>query len=128
MWVPPTHIRQNKKSNHILEEGFPFGYELNLERRSKLEIYLNVLQIIKEGTSKPTRIMYGANISWQPLMLSLGSMVNQGLVREIDVSDRGRKWDKRTTKVYEITMKGEQVVRYFKGAKELGIDESMIPI
>ena len=97
-------------------------------RRSKLEIYLNVLQIIREGTSKPTRIMYSANISWQPLMKALGSMANQGLVREIDVSDTGRKRDKRTSKIYEITMKGEQVVRYFKGAKELGIDENMIPI
>ena len=61
-------------------------------------------------------------------MKALGSMANQGLVREIDVSDTGRKRDKRTSKIYEITMKGEQVVRYFKGAKELGIDENMIPI
>ncbi|MES0324359.1 MAG: winged helix-turn-helix domain-containing protein [Candidatus Bathyarchaeia archaeon] len=29
-------------------------------RRSKLEIYLDVLKVIKEGTTKPTRIMYGA--------------------------------------------------------------------
>lgn len=101
---------------------------MTLERRSKLEIYLEVLQIIKGGTSKPTRIMYNANISWQPLMRVLGSMMNQGLVREIDVSDTGRKRDKRTTKIYEITMKGEQVVRYFRGAKELGIDESLIPV
>ncbi len=49
-------------------------------------------------------------------------------MREIDVSERGRKRDKRTTKLYEITMKGEQVVRYFRGAKELGIDETLIPI
>jgi predicted transcriptional regulator len=99
-----------------------------MERRSKLEIYLEVLKIIKGGTSKPTRIMYNANISWQPLMRVLGSMMNQDLVREIDVSDTGRKRDKRTTKLYEITMKGEQVVRYFRGAKELGIDENLIPV
>ncbi|TEU09360.1 hypothetical protein E3J20_06555, partial [Candidatus Bathyarchaeota archaeon] len=46
-------------------------------RRSKLEIYLEVLQIIKGGTSKPTRIMYSANISWQPLMRVLSSMISQ---------------------------------------------------
>ena len=101
---------------------------MNLERRSKLEIYLAVLQIIKGGTSKPTRIMYSANNSWQPLMLALGSMVSQGLVREIDVRDTRRKRDRRTTKVYEITMKGEQVAQYFKGAKALGIDADMVPI
>ena len=99
-----------------------------MKRRSKLEIYLEVLQIIKGGTSKPTHIMYNANISWQPLIRVLESMMNQDLVTEIDVSDTGRKRDKRTTKLYEITMKGEQVVRYFKGAKELGIDESLIPV
>jgi predicted transcriptional regulator len=99
-----------------------------VERRSRLEIYLEVLQIIKGGTSKPTRIMYNANISWRPLMRVLGSLIDQELVREIDVSALGRKRDKRTTKLYEITMKGEQVVRYFRGAKELGIDENLIPV
>ena len=93
-----------------------------------METYLEVLQIIKGGTSKPTRIMYSANISWQPLMRALGSMIDQELVREIDVSATGRKRDKRTTKLYEITMKGEKVVRYFRGAKELGIDANLIPV
>jgi len=99
-----------------------------VERRSKLEIYLEVLQIIKNGTSKPTRIMYNANISWQPLMRVLGSMKGQGLVNEIDVTGQERKRDKRTSKLYEITMKGERVIRYFRGAKELGLDEDFIPV
>ena len=98
-----------------------------MARRSKLEIYLEVLRIIKIGTSKPTRIMYSANISWQPLMRVLDSLSFQGLINEIDVSE-GRKRDKRTSKIYEITMKGEQVIRYFKDAKELGINEALIPI
>ncbi len=97
-------------------------------RRSKLEIYLEVIQIIKDGTSKPTRIMYSANISWQPLMRVLKSMISQDLIREIDVSSEGRKRDKRTSRLYEITMKGEQVIRYFKEAKELGLDEAIIPL
>ncbi len=99
-----------------------------MERRSRLEIYLEVLQIIKGGTSKPTRIMYNANLSWRPLMRVLGSMIDKELVREIDVSALGRKRDKRTTKLYEITMKGEKVVRYFRGAKELGINVNLIPV
>ena len=71
--------------------------------------------------------MYSANISWQPLMRVLDSLSSQGLINEIDVSE-GRKRDKRTSKIYEITMKGEQVIRYFKDAKELGINEALIPI
>ena len=85
-------------------------------RRSKLEIYLDVLKVIKEGTKKPTRIMYGANLSWKLLQGILGSMGSQGLIEEIDASDSR---DKRTTKVYEITSKGDSVIRYFDRAKGL---------
>jgi len=85
-------------------------------RRSKLEIYLDVLAIVKEGTEKPTRIMYGSNLSWKPLQKILNSMVKQGLVVEMDSEDGD---DKRTTKFYKITQKGENVLRYFSRAKEL---------
>ncbi len=85
-------------------------------RRSKLEIYLDVLRVIKEGVHKPTRIMYGANLSWKPLQQVLRSLLDQGLILEIDVSDGG---DRRTTKHYEITQKGENVLRYFDRARRL---------
>jgi predicted transcriptional regulator len=98
-------------------------------RRSKLEIYLEVLQIIKSGTSKPTRIMYQANISWQPLTRILTSMVSQGLVEAVDTNSLSRrKKDKRTRNIYQITIKGDQVLRYFKGARELQLDELGIPL
>ena len=85
-------------------------------KRSKLEIYLDVLWIIKSGARKPTRIMYGANLSWKPLQRILKSIVSQGLVTEIDATDNR---DKRTNKIYEITQKGENAVRYFNSAKDL---------
>ena len=85
-------------------------------RRSKLEVYLDVLWIIKNGARKPTRIMYGANLSWKPLQGILRSLVSQDLVREIDASESR---DKRTNKYYEITQKGENVVMYFNRAKDL---------
>jgi len=72
--------------------------------------------------------MYNANISWKPLMQALNSMISQDLIREIDVSSEGRKRDKRTSRLYEITMKGEQVIRYFKEAKGLGLVEAIIPL
>jgi len=89
-----------------------------LTRRSKLEIWLNVLDIIHEGESKPTRIMYEANISWDPLKRVLRSLVSQGLIREIETWTT-RKYDRRTKKHYEITKKGENVIRYFKRAEIL---------
>lgn len=85
-------------------------------RRSKLEIYLDILNVIKEGNTKPTRIMYGANLSWKLLQGVLGSLVSQGLIDEVDLS---RSRDKRTNRVYQVTKKGDNVIRYFNHAKEL---------
>jgi predicted transcriptional regulator len=77
---------------------------------------LDVLKVIKEGTTKPTRIMYGANLSWKLLQGILSSMVIQDLIEEIDVSDSR---DKRTNTVYQVTPKGDSVIRYFDRAKGL---------
>jgi predicted transcriptional regulator len=85
-------------------------------RRSKLELYLDVLDVIKEGTIKPTRIMYGANLSWKLVQDILSSLVTQGLIDETDLSTSR---DKRTNRVYHITQKGESVIKYFNQAKKL---------
>ncbi len=86
------------------------------KRRSKLEIYIEVLKVIKEGTTKPTRIMYGANLSYKLLQDILNSMVAQDLIEEID---RSKSRDKRTNKVYQVTTKGDRVITYFDGVKEI---------
>ena len=85
-------------------------------RRSRLEIHLDVLWVIRNGTDKPTRIMYGANISWTPLQKILGSLVSQGLITEIVSKDRR---DKRNKRIYRITRKGDSVLKYFSRVKEL---------
>ena len=85
-------------------------------RRSKLEILLDVLNAIKNGTEKPTRIMYEANLSWKLLNDTLSYLVSQDLVMELDMSDSR---DKRTNKVYKITQKGEALTRYFHHAEQL---------
>ena len=94
-------------------------------RRSKLEIYVEVLQIIKTGTSKPTRIMYEANLSWDHLHRVLIPMMSQGLIDEIDTTLERRR-DKRTSRRYELTQKGENVLRYFRDTKAFGIEDIKI--
>ena len=92
-----------------------------MPRRAKLEIYLDVLWAIKRGTRKPTRIMYEANLSWKPLQTILQSMISQGLIVEIDA--RAEK-DKRTSTVYEVTQKGENIITYFnRGRDYLNLEE-----
>ena len=85
-------------------------------RRSKLEVYLDVLWTIKNGTTKPTRIMYESNLSWKPLQRTLNSLASQGLVTEYEPEDNR---DRRTTTCYELTQKGENVLKYFKRAEDL---------
>jgi predicted transcriptional regulator len=90
-----------------------------LGRRSKLEIMINVLNVIQAGETKPTRIMYGANLSWKICSDILESLVLQELVETMDTSESLRKRDKRTSIVYSITPKGQNVLRYFHSAKTL---------
>lgn len=85
-------------------------------RRSRLELLITVLQAIKSGKAKPTRIMYEANLSWTLLKDVLSSLETQDLVEGIDASESG---DKRTSKIYKITEKGEHLIKYFHNAEQL---------
>ena len=84
-------------------------------RRSRFEIYVDILTEVMNGSSKPTKIMYGANLSYKPLKKILQSMLDQGLIEEI----AGTTKDKRTKVTYEVTSKGMNVVRYYSKAKNL---------
>ncbi|MFC1803605.1 winged helix-turn-helix domain-containing protein [Thermoproteota archaeon] len=97
-------------------------------RRSKLEIMIDVLNIIQNGETKPTRIMYRANLSWKLLNGVLDSLISQGLVESINIRELGRRRDKRTNIKYSITSKGRSVLRYFSTANKLIVtDEKFNP-
>ena len=84
-------------------------------RRSKLEIYVNIMDEIRNGTVLPTRIMYATNLSWKPFKQMLTSLIDQELVEEFEPE----KGDDRTNKIYGITEKGKNVLEYFGKAKAL---------
>ena len=83
-------------------------------RRTRLDICLDVLRAVKKGVRKPTRIMYDVNISWSPLKKILTSMVSTEFIREIEC-----KGDKRTTRHYEITQSGLNVLDYWDKGNDL---------
>lgn len=85
------------------------------KRRSRFELYIAVLTEIMKGSTKPTKIMYGANMSYKPLQEILQSLLEQGL---IDESNKKIK-DKRTKVKYVLTQKGVNVVKYYSKAKDL---------
>ena len=83
-------------------------------RRSTFEIYIDILDEIKNGVNIPTRIMYSANLSWKPMCSMLDSLVKQGLVKDICNAEG----DKRTKVHYQITEKGDNVLMNFNRVKE----------
>ena len=93
-------------------------------RRSKLEIYVDIMEEIRNGTVLPTKIMYAANLSWKPLQQILKSLVSQELIEEGMAEDG----DKRTKKAYRITEKGQNVLHYFRKAEALVERESPMEI
>jgi len=68
-------------------------------RRSKPQIFEDVLRVIESGEYKPTRIMYKSNLSWKPLNKILNNMINLGLIEEKDLN--GHKY-------FFITEKGKE--------------------
>ena len=84
------------------------------KRRSRLEIILIILDAIRNGVEKPTRIMYAANMSWMPVQKILSRLVEQAII--LEVHDTEATNSKRR---YQITEKGEKILDYFDGAKEI---------
>lgn len=89
-------------------------------RRTKLEIYVEILLIIKKGVNKPTQIMYASNMSWNQFKRTLNTMLTHGHVLEIDTSTRNiprKQKDNRTKKIYSLTEKGEGLIQYLNGER-----------
>jgi predicted transcriptional regulator len=89
-------------------------YRSESYRRSKMEIYLDILGIIKNGVDRPTRIMYKANLSWKPFQETLKFMLDRDLIAASSSEEHDE-----TRKTYQITPKGDEVMKYFMLAKNL---------
>jgi predicted transcriptional regulator len=83
-----------------------------MPRRGKVEIYVEVLEIIMKGETKPTRIMYNANLSWKVFQTILLNLITQGLITE-NQETTGKD---RDVKRYDITESGMNVLKYFRKA------------
>ena len=75
-----------------------------MPKRSRMEIYFDVLSVIASGEEKPTRIMYGANLSWRGIQTMLSNLITQGFIEEAGC-EKGKR--------YRITTKGENALHYY---------------
>ena len=74
-------------------------------KRSRLEVYFDVLEAIDQGTKKPTRIMYKTNLCWTALHDVLNILASREFIREEKM---------KKTKRYYITEKGRNALSYYK--------------
>ncbi|MGA2665261.1 MAG: winged helix-turn-helix domain-containing protein [Nitrososphaerales archaeon] len=77
--------------------------------RSALKIYLDILVTVRdEGKTKPTRILYKANLSHDRLVKYIGELSSKGLLEERQ-EDEG--------KYYTLTQKGLDFINQVKKAE-----------
>ena len=82
-----------------------------MPKRSRLERYFDILKAISNGETKPTRIMYKANLSWDSLQAFFESLLEQGFIQVDTV---------KASKRYGITPKGQRALNYyFRATREL---------
>jgi predicted transcriptional regulator len=80
-------------------------------RRSKLEMYLDILGVLERGGQvKMTHIMYETNVNCGILNLFLDFLTKQNLAEKQTVG--------RQRAVYSITQKGMRVLEYFRELKQ----------
>ena len=75
-----------------------------MTRRSRLEIYFDILEVIERGVNKPTQIMYKTNLSWATLQDIFETLINGGFIAEEL---------KKNTKRYQVTDKGRNALSYY---------------
>ena len=79
-------------------------------RRSKIEIYHELLRLIGSGVTKPTHLMYECNLSWASLRGSLDAMEDSGLVQASATAERKT--------VYSLSEKGYSLLQKLVTIKE----------
>lgn len=86
-------------------------------RRSRLEIYVDMLEAIERGVNKPTRIMFAVNLSWKYFKEMLSNLERWGLIE--------RKITKNHELIY-ITERGRRVLRNLKAlSMEFAVPKSL---
>ena len=80
-------------------------------RRSPMEMICDILEVVSGGPTKPTHILYKANMSWKVLSSYLDFLTSSGMLDKED-----QEGGKRST--YRLTTKGRKVLSLYDGLKE----------
>jgi predicted transcriptional regulator len=77
--------------------------------RSQMRIYVDIMRVIQreDNHAKPTRILYGANLSHDRLLKHLEELKALGIIEEIANEER----------FYKLTQKGIEFLNQFRGVE-----------
>ena len=92
--------------------------ERQLKRRSKLETYFSIIEVVGAGNQKPTHIMYKANRSWTVMQEYIKKLESREIIALEVVEGK---------KIYQLTQKGFALLDKYSEIKEdMRIDEGCI--
>ena len=91
--------------------GFGPSEALSQVRRSPMEMVCDILKVVSSGPTKPTHILYKANMSWKVLSSYLDFLTSSGMLDKED-----QEGGKRST--YCLTLKGRKILKLYDGLKE----------
>jgi predicted transcriptional regulator len=77
--------------------------------RSQMRIYVDIMRVIQreDNRAKPTRILYGANLSHDRLLKHLEELKTLGVIEEIANEER----------FYKLTQKGVEFLNQFRAVE-----------
>ena len=84
-------------------------FQSQVERRSKMETYCDILSAIATGAHIRTHILYKANLSWTVMQNYVVELESMGLIESKD--DDGRR-------VYNLSDQGFRLMKQFLEIKE----------
>jgi len=87
------------------------GESISQVRRSPMEMICDILNVVSAGPTKPTHILYKANMSWKVLSSYLDFLTSSGMLDKED-----QEGGKRST--YRLTTKGRKVLSLYDGLKQ----------
>lgn len=85
-----------------------------MARRSRFEMYVDILTEIDSGTILPTNIMFGTNMNWNSLKRTLDKLKAQGFIEEQPIEGNNK-----SKKGYILTERGDNVLNYLKEANKI---------
>ncbi len=80
-------------------------------RRSPMEMVCDILKVVSVGPTKPTHILYKANMSWKVLSSYLDYLTSSGMLTK-EEQEGGKR------SIYTLTGKGINILRLYDGLKE----------